>query len=392
MPQLRTVPSVLTLVCLGLIAVSCSPSRPKPPETRVEIVTDTVHGVPIADSYRWLEDGKSAEVLKWTESQMAYFRSQVDSFPGRETLTKELNDMLNAGGIGELFNIGDLYFSTKRLGGQNQPVLYVRQGLNGPPEVLIDPNKLSTDGTRAMDWHVPSNDGSLVAYGVSSSGTERTTLHIIKTADRTLLADTIPDTRSSSIAWLPDNSGFYYTRNPEPGTVPAGDEAYYRRVYFHKLGSDWKADPLIWEDTADKTAWPNAANSPDGRWLFVTNYHGYFQQQIYFRDERKRDFGLKPLLIDSAYLYDIIPLNDRFFIRTNEGAGRFRVMSATYDHPAREYWKEIIPESKGTINSVLAIGNRLIVNRLENAYSHVTLYAFDGSSPQELALPTLGTA
>ncbi|MFZ1684454.1 MAG: prolyl oligopeptidase family serine peptidase, partial [Candidatus Zixiibacteriota bacterium] len=139
-------------------------------------------------------------------------------------------------------------------------------------------------------------------------------------------------------------------------------------------------------------AWPNAVNSPDGRWLFVSNYHGYLQEQIYYRDERKRDFGLRPLLTDSAYLYDIIPLNDRFFIRTNEGAGRFRVMSATYDHPEREYWKEVVPESRGTINSVLAIGNRLIVNRLENAYSHITLYAFDGSSPQELALPTLGTA
>ncbi|MFZ1683601.1 MAG: hypothetical protein WAU88_05650, partial [Candidatus Zixiibacteriota bacterium] len=258
MPRSRTTVGIIALALstLGLIVTSCTPSKPKPPETRVEIVTDTVHGVAIADPYRWLEDGKSAEVQKWTESQMAYFKSWIDSFPGREKIAHELTDMLSAGGIGELFNIGDLYFSTKRLAGQNQPVLYIRNGLNGAPEVLIDPNKFSTDGTCAMDWHVPSNDGSLVAYGVSSSGTERTTLHIIKTADRTILADTIPDTRSSSIAWLPDNSGFYYTRNPEPGTVPAGDEAYYRRVYFHKLGSDWKVDPLVWEDSADKTAWP----------------------------------------------------------------------------------------------------------------------------------------
>jgi prolyl oligopeptidase len=232
-------PRHLTQWCAAaaiLCTVSSAPAAdPNAPTTRVAPVTDTIHGMAITDNYRWLEQGESPEVKAWTDAQMAYFKAYVDTFPGRPTLTSELTGLLSAGGIGEVFSRGNLYFSLKRHAGQNQPAMYVQLGLNGTPEVLIDPNTFSSDGTRAMDWYYPSNDGSLMAYGVSSSGTEQATLYVMKTSDRTLLSDTIPGARSASVAWLPDNSGFYYTRNPLAGTVPAGDEAYFRRIYLHKL-------------------------------------------------------------------------------------------------------------------------------------------------------------
>ncbi len=153
-----------------------------PPATRIQVVTDTIHGVAISDPYRWLEEGGNPEVRDWTEKQFDYFQSYVDNFPGRDSIRSELTRMLAAGGIGEVFSRGELYFSMKRLAGQNQPVMYVRHGLKGTPEVLIDPNKFSADGTRAMDWYFPSEDGSMMAYGRLSLRHGK--LHTISLADQ----------------------------------------------------------------------------------------------------------------------------------------------------------------------------------------------------------------
>ncbi len=188
---------------------------PKPPATKQQPVTDDYFGQKIVDPYRWLEDGSSPETQQWVSGQLAYTRSILDKLPGRDKLHERIEQLLEIGNLGETQVGGDYYFHTRRDGKQNQPVLYVRKGVDGKDEVLVDANQLSKDGTVALDWWHVSHDGKYVAYGTSESGSEMSTLHVIETATHKLLPDTIARTRAASVAWKPDDSGFYYTRYPK---------------------------------------------------------------------------------------------------------------------------------------------------------------------------------
>ena len=220
---------------------TCNLRAPKvltaPPLAEIKPVVDITTGRKIVDNYRWLENGSSPETQKWVSEEMAYTRAILDPLPGRDAIHKRLTELLSIGNITAPFLAGKHYFYTKREGMQNQPVLYVRDGLNGPDRVLVDANQLAADGTIALDWFQPSDNGKYVAYGTSPSGSEMSTLHVIETKTGTILPDTIERTRACSIAWLHDNSGFYYTRYPKKGDVPAGQEMYNRHVFFHLLGS-----------------------------------------------------------------------------------------------------------------------------------------------------------
>ena len=158
-------------------------------------------------------------------------------------------------------------------------MLYVRKGVDGNDEVLVDVNTLAKDGTVALDWWVPSHDGKYVAYGTSEGGSEISTLHIIETATHKLLPDTIERTRAASLAWKPDDSGFYYTRYPKPGEVAAGQEMYNRHVFYHPLGGDPAKDPLIFGEGRDPQDWPNVTLSNDGRWLGIMVEQGWTQER-----------------------------------------------------------------------------------------------------------------
>src|SRR6185295_2230791 len=169
-PMKKAVPVLLTACAVGLsLAAAVAPDSPEPPVTRAEAVVDDVHGVSIADPYRWLEDGSSDEVRRWVETQSAYTRGLLDARPGREDARKRLSKLLSIGTLTAPSPRGSRYFYTRREGEQNQPILYVRDSLKGKDRALVDPNALSPDGTAAIDWWYPSEDGSLLAYGVSTS-------------------------------------------------------------------------------------------------------------------------------------------------------------------------------------------------------------------------------
>ena len=176
---------------------------PKPPATRKQPVTDDYHGHKVVDDYRWLEDSTSPATEQWVAEQLAYTRGILDKLPGREQLHSQLEKLLQIGNLGGVEVGGDFYFHTRREGTQNQPVLYVRKGVDGKDDVLVDVNTLAKDGTVALDWWVPSHDGKYVTYGTSKSGDEISTLHIIVTATHKMLPDTIERTRSASIAGSP---------------------------------------------------------------------------------------------------------------------------------------------------------------------------------------------
>ena len=412
----------IAAVVASLMATTTSvvaPAQGAPPATRVEVVSETLHGVKVDDPYRWLEKADESEVKAWTDKQNAHMRQVLDAVPGRKWIEQRLWQTHEIGSLGVPSVKGPVnqparrrYFYTRRTGKQNQPVLYVRQGVEGPDRALVDVNQLAADGTRSLDWWFPSEDGRLVAYGVSANGDEESVLHVRDVRTGKDLPDTISRTRAASVAWRPDGKGFYYTRYPLPGTVPPGDEKYHRHVYFHRLGSDPAQDPKIFGQGRDLKDWPSVVLSPNGRWLGIEVSQGWAKSEVFLIDTRAKVTAGAPAAVavmtgrESLYnLADV--LDDRLYLVTNEGAPRYRVFSVDVARPTREDWKEIIPQSEETLEGISVLGGRtrttsgatsgtpggtLAALYLKDASSRVRLFDRDGKPLGELPLPTLGTA
>jgi prolyl oligopeptidase len=245
------------------------------PQTRTERVVDVLHGVELADPYRWLEDAGNPEVREWVEKQNSFTKSVLDPLPCRQQIRERLNSLLDIGTLGTPTPAKGTYFYTKREGKQNQAILYVREGLKGKDRVLVDPNTMAKDGTVALDWWYPSREGRYLAYGLSKNGSEQSTLHVRDVKGGADLPDTIERTRYCSLAWLPDSKGFYYTRYPAVGSVAKGEENYHHHVYFHVLGSDPGKDPKVFGQGRPAEDMPTVSLSPDGRWLVVSEHKGW---------------------------------------------------------------------------------------------------------------------
>ena len=365
------------------------------PNTPVKPVIDMFHGTKVIDNYRWLEDGTSAETQKWVEEEMAYTHSMLERLPGREAIHARLTQLLSIGSVTPPMIAGRHYFYTKREGMQNQPILYVREnardGLNSEDRVLVDTNALAADGTVALDWFQPSENGKYVAYGTSPSGSEMSTLHIIETKTGTVLPDTIERTRAASIAWTPDNSGFYYTRYPKKGDVPAGQEMYNRHVYYHALGDDpANDDKPIFGEGRDPEDWPSVHLSNDGRWLLISVSQGWTKSELYLMDVKK---GTPPTRITTGknFLYGGEVYDGKLYITTNEDAPRYRVFVADAGNYDREAWKELIPQTDAVLQGTAVFGGKLFAQYEQNASSQLKLFDLDGKKISDITLPAIGT-
>lgn len=368
---------------------SSTPSAP--PKAAEKPVIDMFHGTKVLDNYRWLEDGKTPETQKWVEQEMAYTHGILDRLPGRDVIHKRLTELLSIGSVTPPMIASRHYFYSKREGMQNQPILYVRDGLNGPDRVLVDANKLAADGTIALDWYQPSENGKYVAYGTSPSGSEMSTLHIIETKTGTVLPDSIERTRAASIAWKLDNSGFYYTRYPKKGDVPEGQEMYHRHVFYHVLSNDPEDDDqLIFGQGRDAEDWPSVSLSNDGRWLLITVSEGWTKSELFLLDVKA---GTPPTRITNGknFLYGGEVYKDKVFITTNEDAPHYRVFIADAGNFDREAWKELIPQTDSVLQGTAVFGGKLFAQYEQNATSQLKLFDLDGKKLNDLTLPAIGT-
>jgi prolyl oligopeptidase len=361
-----------------------------PPRAEIKPLADIYHGTKVIDNYRWLEDGNSPETQRWVEQEMAYTRSLLDPLPGRDVIHKRLTELLSIGSITPPMIAGKHYFYTKREGMQNQPVLYVRDTLDGPDRVLVDANQLAADGTIALDWFQPSDNGKYVAYGTSQSGSEMSTLHIIETKTGTILPDTIERTRAASIAWLHDNSGFYFTRYPKKGDVPAGQEMYNRHVFFHLLGTDPDTDDLIFGEGRDPEDWPSVFLSNDGRWLLIHISQGWTKSELFLMDTHGKNPPSR-LTTGKDFNYGAEVFDDKVYITTNEDAPRYRVFVTDAGNFDRSAWKEIIPQSDAVLQNVSVYGGKLFAQYEQNATSQLKLFDLDGKRIEDIVLPAIGT-
>jgi prolyl oligopeptidase len=387
--------TVFLILLIGVVALvyageSAVPSiSAGPPKAKVAPVEDVVQGHKIVDRYRYLENPNDPDTKLYVEQELSYTRTILDPLPGREKINARLSQLLEIGSVGTPQMGGKDYFHTRREGNQNQPVLYVREGLNGDDRVLLDVNQLASDGTVALDWWYASEDGKYVAYGTSPGGSEVSTLRVIETATGKLLPDWIERTRAASLAWKHDDSGFFYTRYPKKGDVPEGQEVYHRHVFYHALGADPAHDPLIFGEGRNPEWWPDVSLSDDGRWLLIHEGQGWTKTEMFLKDLTSKD-PLLEITTGKNFLYGADFYEGKLYITTNEDAPHYRVFVADTANPKRENWKEIIPQTDAVLQGVSVTGGKLLAHYEHTATSELKLFTLGGHKLADISLPAIG--
>ncbi|HXB54210.1 MAG TPA: prolyl oligopeptidase family serine peptidase [Vicinamibacteria bacterium] len=361
------------------------------PAARKADVVDDYHGTKVADPYRWLERADDPETARWVEAENDLTRSLLEG-PPREAIKKRLQELYDYPRVGLPEALNGRYFYTRNSGLQNQSVLFVREGIAGPERVLLDPNTLSPDGTVALTMTSVTRDGSLMAYTLSRSGSDRQEIFVREVLTGRDRPDHLLWAKFTSLAWTPNNDGFYYTRYPVPGTVPSGDENYYARVYYHRMGDSQEKDALAFERTEAKDIGLGADVTRDGRFLILTSYKGSSgNSEIHILDRRMP--GARPFLLLSGFEHRRVytaELEGRLYFQTNEGAPLGRVVSVDLGKGEREA-REVLPEGADSLSEVALVSRRLVVVRLHNASHRVLLHALDGKLERAIELPDLGS-
>ena len=358
---------------------------------RDDIIED-YHGTKVADPYRWLEDPSLPETLAWVEAQNAITSQFLAAIPARESIQARLTELWNYPKYSAPWKRGKRYFFTKNTGLQNQNVLYMQETLDGEATAIFDPNTFSADGTVALTSLSFSKDGTLLAYGMSSSGSDQQDIRIRAIDNGTDYAEVIQWCKFSNIAWRHDNQGFFYNRFPQPGTVPVEDENNYNRVYWHTPGTSQAEDQLVYErpDAKELTFYPFI--SDDGTYLFLHVTHGSASENRLYYREVNSDGPFIRLLDDADANYYLIGNNGPiFYIQTTLDAPLGRIIAIDTRQPERTHWQELIPQQADVIAFASIINNQFVIAYMHDAHHQLKLYNLDGSFAREIALPTLGS-
>ncbi len=364
----------------------------KYPATRVSEATETKFGRKLTDSYRWLEDGESPEVVKWSAAQNEATRRTLEAHADLPALQEELSQLFDNNARGLPFFRAGYYYWHERLAGQNQAAFYRCQTLDGTPELLIDPNGRREDDAIALTMAAVSPQGTYLVYGMSESGTEMSVIRLrnLETGEE-LEADSIPYSRNPGVSWLGDESGFFYTRNPEPGTVEKVDEQYYELVCRHALGRSWRNDEVIFGSGRHKEDRYDMSMSSDRKILIIQASRNWTESSIYLY---KIDAGTLNTLVegDNAQ-YSLSIVGEQAFLWTNAEAEFGKVLFsplAEILEPVGE-WAEFIAERSYSLEGINFTADFAVVNYLRDACSYVEVLDYDGQTVDELALPDYST-
>jgi prolyl oligopeptidase len=351
-----------------------------PPPTRLDGTVEMIHGVSIADPYRWLEDQNSSETRAWIEAQNACTQNALRTWPGNVAIAKRLTELLKVDTIRLPSERGGRYFYSKRAAGQDLFVLYVRRGTE-PEEVLVNPASLSADHTTSVSFYGLSEDGKLAAYGVRKGGEDEVSIHLIDTDTRKELPDTLPRARLSGASFKGDDSGFYYSKLTDDGF----------RVYYHAMGTSAGQDTKIFGDGYGPGQIIAVNVSENGRYLLLMVFYGSAcdKSEIYFQDLAKGG-PITPIVktIDSCFQGEIA--GDTLYMETNWKAPNWRVLSVPLNNPAQENWKEIIPQNESRLEDFQLAGGQIIAHYSHDASSELKVFEADGKAAANIALPALG--
>ena len=356
---------------------------------------DDYHGVKVADPYRWLEDTDSADTHAWVEAENKLTFGYLEQIPYRKSIHDRLTKLWNYERFGVPEQQGGRYFYQHNSGLQNQSVLYVAESLTAEPRVLLDPNTLSTDGTVALVGHAVSDDGKLLAYGTSASGSDWMEWRVREVSTGKDLPDLIKWVKFSGASWTKDGKGFFYSRYDEPkqGTM-LRDANYFQKLYFHRLGTPQAEDKLIYERPDNKELGFAGQVTDDGHYLMITVWQGTSpKNRLYYKDLTKPDSEVVKLLDDFDAEYQFID-NDGpvLWMKTDLDAPRGRLIAIDTQHPERANWKTIVPEGKDKLNSANVLNDSFVLAYLKDAQTEVRVYDLSGKFIRNVDLPGIGTA
>jgi len=365
------------------------------PLTRITNQVDVYHGVTVADPYRWLEDDNSPETKAWVTAENKVTFDYLGKIPQREAIHKRMTELWNFERYGVPFKEGGRYFFSRNDGLQNQSVLYTLTSLGSEPRVLLDPNKLSKDGTAALVGTAVSHDGKYLAYGISMAGSdwEEWKVRDVETGSDT--EDNLKWIKFSDASWARDGSGFFYCRYDEPSEATKMTAAnYYQKLYFHRLGTRQDADRLVYHRDDQKDWGFGGEVTDDGKYLIVSISQGTDRRnRVFYLDLTQPDAKVVELLNDFDAQYTFVD-NDGpvFWFRTDLDAPRGRVVAIDITKPKRSNWREIISQSAETLTGATALNNSFVCSYLKDAHSQVKIFSLGGKFAGEVALPGIGTA
>ncbi|HEX2617643.1 MAG TPA: S9 family peptidase, partial [Flavobacteriales bacterium] len=369
------------------------------PETRKDsTVVDDHFGAAVADPYRWLENDTSAETADWVKKQNAVTTAYLEKIPFRKDIAKRYEDLFNFPKVSAPMKVGDLFFSYKNSGLQNQSVIYVRQGLSGEDKVFIDPNAVDPAGTTDIGLMSASNDDRYMAVSIQKAGSDwqDITLWDLKTMKE--LPDVLKWAKFSGVAWYKD--GFFYSRYPTPakGTeLSAASE--WQKVYYHKVGDAQEKDVLVWEDKKNPKLYVGAGVTEGEEFATLYVSTGTDGFEMYYHDLRKgipapntKWVALQQGFDHKTSILDLDPATGKFLVMTDVDAPRYRLVAVDPAQPEASAWTDIIPQKENLLQSVNTGGGNLFASYLKDATTRIYRFKMDGSGEQEIALPDIGTA
>ena len=393
MPYHPPIRLALIVCLLAGVAQQMIKSNNYPPARKSDQVDD-YHGTKIADPYRWLEDLDSVETRNWVEAENKLSFGFLASIPARNTIKERLTKLWNYEKYGIPFKEGNRYFYTFNSGLQNQAVLYTVTGLDAQPQMVLDPNTLSADGTVAVSGMQVSPDGKLLAYSLSASGSDWQEWKVRDVETSKDLSDDLKWVKFSGVSWTRDGKGFFYCRYDEPKADMLKGTNYFQKVYYHQLGTDQSQDVLVYERPDQKDWLFGGYVTEDGNYLIITIFQGTdVKSRIYYKDLKSKDSEVVKLLDDFDAAYSFIGNEgSRFWFQTDLQASRGKVIEIDTAKPARANWKVVVPEGKETLQTTSLVNHKFVLNYLKDAYTQVKIHDTTGKFLSEVTFPSIGSA
>jgi len=392
---------LIFILSLGYIIACTSPEKnmtnypPIPvdyPETEKVTQIDDYHGTSVADPYRWLEIDTAKKVMEWVDRQNEVTFGYLKKIPFREAIEKRYTDLFNYTKLSSPRKIGDFYLFYKNDGLQNQSVIYIQEGLEGEPEVFIDPNTLSSDGTVSISLSGASKDNQYLAIFRSEAGSDWNQIRVMDLNTKEELPDRLDWVKFSGASWYKD--GFFYSRYPEPEAgTELSNQNLYHSLYYHKLGTDQSEDKLIYRDEENPKMNHYASVTEDEAYLVMYATPGTDGRATYIKDLVK-DSDFQLLFEGYKNKSSIVRhMGDgKFLVRTDIDAPKYRLVLVDASNPEKSNWKDVISESEHLLESVTTGGGKLFATYLQDATNRIYQLEYDGSGKTEIALPGLGSA
>ena len=367
--------------------------KPVYPNTRTVEQIDDYHGTPVPDPYRWLEDVDSDETLEWIGQQNELTFSMLEDLPARPGIKKRLTELWDFSKAWAPYKKGNRYFQERNSGLQNQNVLYVMESVQSEPRVLLDPNTLSQDGTVALTSFSISKDGNWLAYATSASGSDWLTWHIRNVETGKDLEEAIEWSKFCNAAWLPDGSGFYYSRYDAPAEGSEFQNTNYNhKVFFHTLNTAQDLDELVYQRPDQKEWGFQSEITEDGRYHTLTVWQGTDTRNRFFYQDLQNPDQFIELVPEREATYQLVG-NDgpAFYFFTNLDAPRGRLIAIDIDHPQKDNWQTILPETFAALEGIVMVNDQFCALYSEEAHHSLRLFKKDGSPEGEIPLPGLGS-